>query len=81
VPSEMGPWGWFANPYRYPYGWRCRWFPWLPRWWWTGLYGPITPYVIPKEQEITMLEDEVKMLEQALEEVRKRLKELKKKEE
>ncbi|RLI76226.1 hypothetical protein DRP04_12825 [Archaeoglobales archaeon] len=30
-------WSWF---------WRCRWFPWLPRWWWTGMYGPIewTPY-------------------------------------
>ena len=24
--------GWF---------WRCRWFPWLPRWWWTGMYGPV----------------------------------------
>ena len=23
---------------------RCSWFPWLPRWWWTGMYGPITPY-------------------------------------
>jgi len=22
----------------------CRRFPWLPRWWWTGIYGPITPY-------------------------------------
>ncbi|MDI6639601.1 MAG: DUF5320 domain-containing protein [Methanocellales archaeon] len=22
----------------------CRWFPWMPRWWWTGMYGPITPY-------------------------------------
>jgi hypothetical protein len=50
----------------------------MPRWWWTGLYGPITPYVIPKEQEITMLEDQSKMLEQTLEEVTKRLDELKK---
>ena len=24
----------------------CRWFPWLPRWWWTGMYGPITPYAL-----------------------------------
>lgn len=23
----------------------CRWFPWLPRWWWTGMYGPINPYM------------------------------------
>ena len=22
----------------------CRWFQWLPRWWWTGMYGPITAY-------------------------------------
>ena len=22
----------------------CKGFPWLPRWWWTGMYGPITPY-------------------------------------
>lgn len=31
----------------YPYTfWRCRWFPWLPRWWWTGMYGPVSygPY-------------------------------------
>ncbi len=29
-----------------PWFWRCRWFPWLPRWWWTGMYGPVTwtPY-------------------------------------
>ena len=25
-----------GNPYPF-----CRWFPWLPRWWWTGMYGPI----------------------------------------
>jgi len=49
----------------------------LPRWWWTGLYGPITPYAIPKEQEIVALEDEAKMLEQTLEEIKKRLEELK----
>ena len=29
--------GWFrGNPYPF-----CRWFPWLPRWWWTGMYGPV----------------------------------------
>ena len=35
--------GWgrgFGNPYPF-----CRWFPWLPRWWWTGIYGPVTPYM------------------------------------
>jgi hypothetical protein len=42
----------------------------LPRWWWTGLYGPITPYAVPKEQEIAALEDEAKMLEQTLVEIK-----------
>lgn len=82
MPFGMGPWGWGAAPYAYGYPyrfwWRCRWFPWLPRWWWTGLYGSMTPYTIPKEQEVAMLEDEAKMLEQALGEIRKRLEELKK---
>ena len=27
-----------GNPYPF-----CRNFPWLPRWWWTGMYGPIAP--------------------------------------
>ncbi|RLG56711.1 MAG: hypothetical protein DRN88_03855 [Candidatus Hydrothermarchaeota archaeon] len=31
--------GFRGNPYPF-----CRFFPWLPRWWWTGIYGPITPY-------------------------------------
>ena len=69
--------GLFTDPYGYPYGWRCRWFPWLPRGWWTGLYEPMMPYTIPREQEINMLEDQAKMLEQALEEITKRLEELK----
>ena len=30
--------GWWGNPYV------CARFPWLPRWWWTGMYGPITPF-------------------------------------
>lgn len=83
MPFGMGPWGWFAYSYRYPhwYWGRCRWFPWLPRWWWTGMYGPITPYApIPKEQEKAMLEDQAKQLEQTLEHIRKRLEELKKEE-
>lgn len=48
-------WGYFGYPYYsgfpYPF-WAgrgnpfpfCRWFPWMPRWWWSGIYGPITPY-------------------------------------
>lgn len=71
----------------YPYWlWgRCRWFPWLPRWWWTGVYGPtlpwMTPYgvpALPREQEIAMLEDQAKFLEEQLTEIRKRIEELKK---
>lgn len=28
----MGPgWGWGMGPNPF---WGCRWFPWLPRWWW-----------------------------------------------
>ncbi len=27
-----------GNPYPF-----CRNFPWLPRGWWTGMYGPIAP--------------------------------------
>jgi hypothetical protein len=27
-----------GNPYPF-----CRNFSWLPRWWWTGMYGPIVP--------------------------------------
>ena len=58
---------------------RCRWFPWLPRWWWSGMYGPVTPYAtIPKEQEIAMLEDQARLLKQAIEQIKKRLDELKK---
>lgn len=30
--------GWGGNPYV------CARFPWLPRWWWAGMYGPITPF-------------------------------------
>jgi hypothetical protein len=74
---------WFGYPYGYPYSYwgRCRWYPWLPRWWWTGLYGPLTPYAaISKEQEIALLEDQRKWLEDALDQIKTRLEELKKEE-
>jgi hypothetical protein len=40
----------------------------LPRWWWTGIYGPITPWgfgfpTLTREDEIAMLEDQAKILE------------------
>jgi len=82
LPFGMGPWGWYMAPYTYGWG-RCRWFPWLPRLWWTGMYGSITPWAtpygaptMPKEQEIAALEDEVKFLEQQLQETKGRLEEL-----
>jgi len=74
-------------PYFFPYGaWRrYRWFPWLPRGWWAGIYSPITSYTtpywippMPKEDVIAMLGDEAKILEQELERIKKRLEELKK---
>jgi len=41
--------GWMRAGYGYPalapglLGWPgfCRWFPWMPRWWWSGMYGPV----------------------------------------
>lgn len=33
------PGGGRGNPYPF-----CRFFPWLPRWWWSGMYGSMTPY-------------------------------------
>lgn len=80
MPYGMGPWGWFAGPYGYWGLGRCRWFPWLPRWWWTGIYGPVGPYCPPaasKEQEMAMLEEEARLLEEGLAQIRRRLEELK----
>jgi len=37
-----GGYGWPGNPYPY-----CRYFPWLPRRWWSGIYGPISPWSAP----------------------------------
>ena len=49
-------WGMFGYSYPgygyFPFFWGrgnpfpfCRWFPWLPRWWWTGIYGPVNPFI------------------------------------
>lgn len=79
MPYGMSPLDWPLGPYGY-WGWgRCRRFPWLPRWWWTGVYGPVGPYWPPaasKEQETAMLEEEARLLEQGLAQIRKRLEEL-----
>ena len=38
-----GWWGWGrGNPYPF-----CRWFPWLPRWWWATPYAPYYASTIP----------------------------------
>ena len=75
--------GYPFDPYEdahWPWG-RCRWFPWLPRWWWAGIYGSMMPYTtISKEQEKSLLEHQAKLLEQTLEQIKKRLEELKKEE-
>jgi prephenate dehydrogenase len=66
----------FGDPYTF-----CRRFPWLPRWWWSGIYRPLTPYAaVNKEQETAILEDQRKRMEEALEQIKKRLEELKKEE-
>lgn len=72
--------GWFGDPYSYSYWFLgYRWSPWLP--WWISPYRPVMPYMmIPKEQEITMLEYQRKLMEEALEKINKRLEELKKEE-
>lgn len=82
MPYGMGPWGWLLDPYVHR---RCRRFPWLPRWWWAGIYRAILPHPapywippLPKEEEIAILEEVARMLEQELERIKKRLEELKK---
>ena len=61
--------------------WQCRWFPWLPRWWWTGIYGPITPFTglpaLSKEEETAILESQKRYIEEELSRINRRLKELK----
>ena len=75
----------------YPWFWRCRWFPWLPRGWWTGMYGPVTwtpqgPVLAQQIQqhitqptvqnEIEYLKEQKRMLEEELKAIEKRIKEL-----
>lgn len=74
-PAPFGFWsGWVrGNPFGF-----CRWFPWLPRWWWTGMYGPVqctpqgpvlTSQVSQQTQPIQLQmskEEEINYLEQEL---------------
>ena len=75
--------GWMR--FGYP-GWRCRWFPWLPRWWWTGLYGPVRWVEGPVieetkiygrdylEDELRRLEEEKRSIEEEIKAIKERLK-------
>jgi hypothetical protein len=59
--------------------WRCRWFPWLPRRWWAGIHGPMSPfdtYDMSKEQETSILKEQMKFLEEQLDQIKKRLAEI-----
>lgn len=78
---------WSGRGYRWMYrltglpGWawpRCFWFPWLPRWWWAGIYSGIYPQPITREDEVKMLQEEAAALEEELKAIRKRLQELEK---
>jgi hypothetical protein len=86
MPGWMRAGFWPGNPFGF-----CRWFPWMPRWWWTGAYGPVqwTPQTTqPSTQQIPVApmqfqpqmtkEQEIRYLEQelkALEEEKKALEE------
>jgi len=35
---RAGFWPAFGRRNPYPF---CRWFPWMPRGWWSGMYGPV----------------------------------------
>ncbi|MHA1377072.1 MAG: DUF5320 domain-containing protein [Candidatus Helarchaeota archaeon] len=64
----------------------CRWFPWLPRWWWANpTYAqnvPIPNYPffpsIDQAQEKQMLETQLNQLQQTIENIKQRLEELEK---
>ncbi|MHA1299128.1 MAG: DUF5320 domain-containing protein [Candidatus Helarchaeota archaeon] len=64
----------------------CRWFPWLPRWWWANpSYAqnipytnlPFTPSLDPT-QEKQILETQLNQLKNAIESIKQRLEELEK---
>lgn len=76
--------GWPGNP-----SWSCRFFPWLPRWWWAtpgyagyGYSGAPTGYpwaaTLPVS-EVEALKQEAAFLREQLQAVEKRLKELEEK--
>lgn len=86
APGAYGPgwglgWGFRGNPYPY-----CRWFPWLPRWWWAlpGAYRAWAPWGYPgpynpdPKAEAEILRQEAEALRAELSEIEKRLGEMEK---
>ncbi|MCD6478533.1 MAG: DUF5320 domain-containing protein [Candidatus Diapherotrites archaeon] len=83
--------GWMRYSGGYGNYWRCWRFPWLPRGWWTGIYGPVQwtpqgPQIVSDNQSMqAQLEEQAKAIEQEianlqneLAEIRKRIEELNK---
>ena len=72
---------WQRSSVTHPFyvGWRCRRYPWLPRWWWTSrneLFTPKLPYGISsmsKEQEKDWLMFQQRCLEQIIAQLQQRL--------
>ena len=85
MPFGRGFWGWGGYGYN-PWFWRCRWFPWLPRWWWTGMYEqsgvpyaptPYAPTPTPTpQQESEMLKGQAEMLKEGVKALNEQLKEI-----
>ena len=82
IQASVPVWG-FGRGNPYPY---CRFFPWLPRGWWTGMYGQVEwteqgPIIKGMEEidalraELKRLEDEKRYIEQEINNLRKRLEE------
>lgn len=64
--------GWVRASIGYPAFGFCRWFPWLPRGWWSGTYGISWPWSDMKEylrREKQMLQEELKLIEKRLKEL------------
>lgn len=96
MPFGMGPYGYYYGfaPY-WGWGWGrgwgrgnpypfCRFFPWLPRWWWAtgsaGLYPGTIPFPqINVEQEKEFLRQQEQFLENQLSQIKVQIAELEKK--
>ena len=83
--------GWMRYNASYGNYWQCWRFPWLPRGWWTGIYGPVQwtsqgPQIVSDTQgmqaqlqeQARAIEQEIANLQNELAEIRKRIEELNK---